>query len=83
MDSEQHDRAIQETTQDVMNARSLNDGWTLSQLYDSDMMPLALRKAHQKLDRAVWEAYGRAWPINEESACVAHLMKLYQEFVNK
>ena len=29
-------------------------------------------------NRAVWEAYGKAWPIGDEAACVAHLMKLYQ-----
>lgn len=41
-------------------------------------MPIELRKAHQANDRAVWEAYGRAWDPSSEPACVAHLMSLYQ-----
>ena len=78
-----HVAAIEAAAQDVLNARAAQEGWTLAQMYDVDMMPSALRKAHIKLDRAVWEAYGRAWLINDESACVAHLMKLYQAFVHK
>lgn len=46
------------------------------------VMPPDLRRAHQDNDRAVWEAYGRAWPIGDEAACVAHLMKMYQEKAN-
>ena len=46
-------------------------------------MPPELRTAHQQNDKAVWEAYGKAWDIKSESACVAHLMKLYQELVTK
>ena len=41
-------------------------------------MPPELRKAHQANDKAVWEAYGKAWDIKSESECVAYLMKLYQ-----
>jgi len=46
-------------------------------------MPHNLRRAHQENDRAVWDAYGRAWPIGDESGCVAHLMKLYQAKVSE
>ena len=35
--------------------------------------------AHQANDKAVWEAYGKAWDIASEEDCVAHLMKLYAE----
>ena len=41
-------------------------------------MPPELRTAHQQNDRAVWEAYGKAWNIGKESECVAYLMQLYQ-----
>ncbi len=41
-------------------------------------MPPELRTAHQKNDRAVWEAYGKSWNIGSESDCVAFLMRRYQ-----
>lgn len=42
-------------------------------------MPMDLRKAHQANDKAIWEAYGKAWDITSEADCVAYLMKLYEE----
>ena len=41
-------------------------------------MPPELRTAHQQNDRAVWEAYGKAWNISRESEYVAHMMQFYQ-----
>jgi len=52
-------------------------------LYDELTMPPELRKAHQANDRAVMEAYGFDWRNMTESQCVAELMKLYQELVNR
>jgi len=46
-------------------------------------MPPDLRKAHIANDRAVWETYGKAWPFDDEPACVAHLMKLYQQLTSQ
>ena len=46
-------------------------------------MPLDLRKAHQANDRAVMQAYGMPIKETDEAACVAWLMKLYQEKVNE
>ena len=46
----------------------------------SDMLP-ELRKAHQDNDKAVMQAYGFWGKLNTESACVAELMKMYQEKV--
>lgn len=42
-----------------------------------------LLKAHQNNDRAVMQAYGFSVKDMTESSCVAELMKLYQELVNK
>ena len=61
-----------------MDARALYPDASLADLYDEATMPPELRRAHQRNDRAVWETYGQAWPIGSESACVAHLMKLYK-----
>jgi len=82
-EQQSHIEAVKAAAQDVLSARETQIGWTLAQMYDLDMMPVALRKAHTQLDRAVWEAYDRAWPIGDESACVAHLMKLYQAKVSR
>lgn len=49
-------------------------------------MPPELRKAHQQNDMAVLAAYGikKGDPAYiSESACVAFLMKRYQELVEK
>ncbi len=69
---------IEKTAMNILDVRSRYSNYSLAELYDELMMPYDLRRAHQDNDRAVWEAYGRAWPIGDESACVAHLMKLYQ-----
>jgi len=60
-------------------ARSNYPDRSYADLYDPLFMPPDLRKAHIANDKAVWEAYGKAWPFEDEPACVAHLMKLYQE----
>ncbi len=74
---------IEQTAQAILNARALYPDASLADLYDELTMPPELRKAHQQNDRAVWEAYGKAWPITSESDCVAALMKMYQELTKK
>ena len=69
---------IEQTAQGILDARANHPNDTYADLYDDTVMPYDLRKAHQDNDRAVWEAYGRAWDIADEAACIAHLMKLYQ-----
>ena len=70
---------IERTAQAILDARALYPDATLAVLYDDDLMPPELRKAHQANDRAVMAAYG--FPVKgfTESDCVAALMKLYQE----
>ncbi|MBR4544448.1 MAG: class I SAM-dependent DNA methyltransferase [Oscillibacter sp.] len=72
---------IEQTAQAILDARALYPDASLADLYDETVMPAELRKAHQNNDRAVMWAYGfdkdhPAW--NNESQCVAELMKLYQ-----
>ena len=73
---------IEKTAQAILDARALYPDSSLADLYDETTMPYELRKAHRDNDRAVWEAYGKAWPIGSESACVATLMKLYQDLTD-
>ena len=41
-----------------------------------------LRKAHQANDRAVMQAYGFWGKLNTETACVAELMRMYQQLTD-
>ncbi len=74
--------AIEKAAQDILDARALYLDSSLADLYDEVTMPPELRRAHQKNDRAVMQAYGFA-PDMEESAIVAELMKRYSEMMAK
>lgn len=71
---------IEKTAQAILDARALYPDSSLADLYDEAVMPPELRKAHQLNDRAVMDAYGFDRKLTE-SACVAELMRLYQEKV--
>ena len=75
--------AIEKTAQSVLKARALYPDSSLADLYDPLTMPTELRKAHMANDRAVMQAYGMPIKETDEAACVAWLMKLYQEKVNE
>ena len=72
---------IEQTAQAILDARALYSNCSLADLYDDDLMPPELRKAHQANDRAVMQAYGFDVKTMTESSCVAELMKLYQQKV--
>ncbi len=69
--------SIEKTAQGILDARALYPDSSLADLYDEVSMPPELRRAHQKNDRTVMQAYGFA-PDMEESVIVAELMKMYQ-----
>ena len=77
--TEEQRTKIEQTAQDILNARALYPETSLADLYDETTMPSELRKAHQDNDRAVMRAYGFRPGEMTESSCVAELMKLYQE----
>ena len=70
---------IEKTAQAILDARALFPDSSLADLYDPLTMPPELRKAHQANDRAVMQAYGMPIKETDEAACVAWLMRLYQE----
>ena len=63
--------------QAVLGARAAHPGATLADLYDPDLMPPDLRRAHQALDRAVDRLY-RPRKFGSEQARVEHLFVLYE-----
>ena len=79
--SEGKKKTIAETAQMILDARAMYPDQTLADLYDPLTMPPELRKAHQLNDAAVMKAYGMPIKETDEAACVAWLMRLYQEKV--
>ncbi len=64
--------------QGVLNARAAHPGATLADLYDPDVMPADLRKAHRALDLVVDRLYRKA-PFESDRARVEHLFALYEK----
>ena len=63
--------------QAVLDARAAHPEATLAQLYDPDLMPPDLRRAHRQLDRAVDRLYRRTRFASERER-VEHLFTLYE-----
>ena len=64
--------------QAVLDARAAHPTATLAELYDPDLMPPNLRRAHQALDRAVDRLY-RPGGFASERERVEHLFMLYEK----
>jgi hypothetical protein len=67
---------IEEAAQGVLDARNKHPEMSLATLYDTTAILPALLKAHQKLDKAVENAYGRKF--DDDSQRVAYLFELYR-----
>ena len=80
--SKQQKQKIEQTAQWILDARAMYPESSLADLYDPLTMPSELQKAHRLNDRAVMEAYGFSKKMTELD-CVAELMRMYQELVNK
>ena len=70
---------ISQTAQSILEIRSKYSESSLAELYDPLLMPVDLLKAHEHNDKAVWEAYGKAWDFNSEEDCLSHLFELYEK----
>ena len=69
---------LEPLAQAVLDARAVHPGATLSDLYDPDLIPPNLRRAHQVLDRAVDRLYRRTGFASERER-VEHLFMLYEK----
>jgi len=69
---------LEPLAQAVLDARASHPGATLADLYDPDLMPPDLRRAHQALDRAVDRLYRRGGFVSERER-VEHLFMLYEK----
>ena len=70
--------ALDPLAQAVLDARAAHAGATLADLYDPDLMPPNLRKAHHALDRAVDRLYRRQRFASERDR-VEHLFMRYEK----
>ena len=70
--------ALEPLAQAVLDARAAHAGATLAELYDPDLMPPNLRRAHHALDRAVDRLYRRTGFASERER-VEHLFMLYEK----
>jgi len=61
----------------VLDARAARPDATLADLYEPDLMPVDLRRAHHALDRAVDRLY-RPRRFTSERERVEHLFMLYE-----
>ena len=77
--------AIEIAAQAVLDARAAFPDSSLADLYDPLSMPLALVKAHQKLDAAVDKAYelgGGKKSYKNDAERVVWLFELYQQYTS-
>lgn len=81
--SDEQKKQIEASAKAILEARDNCKNQTYATMYDPVAMPPELRKAHQANDRAVMKAYGMPIRETDEAACVAWLMKLYQQKVKE
>ena len=71
-------QSLEPLAQTVLDARAAHPNASLADLYDPDLMPPNLRKAHQVLDKAVDLLY-RPRGFNSERERLEHLFLLYEQ----
>lgn len=80
--SEAQKAKIEETAQEILDARAKYPDSSLADLYDETLMPPELRKAHKENDKAVMQAYGFN-PKMTKAEIVAELFKMYEKLTKK
>ena len=71
-------RKLEPFAQAILDARAAYPEATLADLYDPDLMPADLRKAHQANDKAVDRLYQKSGFTSERDR-VVHLFNLYEK----
>ncbi|MCY4280553.1 MAG: N-6 DNA methylase, partial [Acidimicrobiaceae bacterium] len=70
--------SLEPLAQAILDSRTIYQDAMLAQLYDPDLMPPELRRAHQKLDQVVDRLY-RQKKFNSEQERVEYLLRLYDK----
>ena len=69
---------LESLAQSILDARAVHPDTTPAELYDPDLMPPNLRRAHQALDRTVDRLYRKSGFASERER-VEHLFMLYEK----
>ena len=75
-------KKLESLAQAVLDARAAHPGQTLADLYDPRTMPSDLRRAHEKLDKAVDRLY-RKEPFEDDHERLKFLLERYGAMVQK
>ena len=73
---------IEQTAQDIINVRKKYEDTPFEVLYDPNLMPSDLSKAHDRNNVAVMKAYGFNIKDMSEADCVVALMERYQRLIS-
>jgi hypothetical protein len=71
---------LEPLAQAVLDARATHPDSTFSDVYDPDLMPANLRRAHAALDKAVDRLY-RSKAFGSDRERVEHLLGMYERMV--
>lgn len=74
-------KALEPLAQSILDVRKAYPAASLADLYDPDLMPADLRKAHHALDRAVDRLYRKS-KFTSDSERAEHLLGLYEKMAN-
>jgi hypothetical protein len=77
--SDKQKQAVEDAAQAVLDARSQFPESSLAELYDPNIMPPLIVKAHQVLDKAVDQCY-RSQPFTSEAKRIEFLFELYEKY---
>lgn len=72
--------AVRTAAQALLDARAAQTGQSLAALYDAEVMPVEIRKAHAALDKAVDLCY-RPQPFDTELSRVRFLFERYAQLI--
>lgn len=75
-------KVLEPRAQAILDARAAHPGQTLADLYDPALMPLDLRRAHDRLDKAVDRMY-RKEPFDDDHERLKFLLERYGAMVQK
>ncbi len=79
--SDKQKHSVEEAAQSVLDARAQFPDSSLADLYDPNIMPPVLVKAHQQLDKAVDQCY-RSQPFTSEAKRIEYLFELYEKYTS-
>ena len=75
-------KCLEEHVFNILDQREKHSEKTIGEMYDPDIMPKSLLKAHQELDLYVDKCY-RSNPFNSDDERLKYLFKLYENIINK